>query len=66
MDDCQGTIILDQRQVLKVWENYITDFYDGANRLENLEVEHEEEVGLDNKVSYFLRSEVENHQGDEE
>jgi hypothetical protein len=26
--DCQGKIITDQGQVLKLWENYITEFYD--------------------------------------
>jgi hypothetical protein len=36
IEDSQGTIIPDKRQVLKIWENYITEFYDRANRPENL------------------------------
>jgi hypothetical protein len=33
--DSQGDIIVDLRQVLKIWENYITELYDGANRPDN-------------------------------
>jgi hypothetical protein len=29
--DSQGNIIVDQRQVLQIWENYITELYDRAN-----------------------------------
>jgi hypothetical protein len=28
IEDSQGNLIVDQRQVLKIWENYITDLYD--------------------------------------
>ena len=28
IEDCQGNRIVDQRQVLKIWENYITELYD--------------------------------------
>jgi hypothetical protein len=31
-------------QVLKIWENYITELHDRPNRPETLEVETEEEV----------------------
>jgi hypothetical protein len=31
IEDSQGKIIVDQRQVLKIWENYITDPYDRDN-----------------------------------
>jgi len=41
IEDSQGNRIVDQSQVLKIWENYITEQY---NRLETLEVEPEEEV----------------------
>ena len=34
--DSQGDIIVDLRQVLKIWENYITEHYNGANRPDNL------------------------------
>jgi hypothetical protein len=30
--DSQRDIIVDLRQVMKNWENYITELYDGANR----------------------------------
>jgi coenzyme F420-reducing hydrogenase alpha subunit len=39
--DSQGNITIDQRQVLQIWENYISELYDGANRPEHLEVEPE-------------------------
>jgi hypothetical protein len=42
--DSQGNIIIDQRQVLKIWENYIAELYDQANQQEHLEVTPEEEV----------------------
>jgi hypothetical protein len=61
IEDCQGNIIIGQKQkrVLKVWENYITELYDRANRPERLEVEPEEEVDEDKKGPYILQSEVE-------
>jgi hypothetical protein len=46
-------------QVLKIWENYITELYDRPNRPEILEVEPEEEVDIHKKVPYILQSEVE-------
>ena len=42
IEDSQGNRIVDQRQVLKIWENYITELYDRPNRPETLEVETEE------------------------
>jgi len=47
IEDSQGNRILDQTQVLKLWENYITELYDRPNRPETLEVEPEEEVDTD-------------------
>jgi hypothetical protein len=55
----QGNAIIDQRRVLKIWENYITDLYDRANRPEDIEVESEAEVDEDVKGPYILQSEVE-------
>jgi hypothetical protein len=49
----------DQRRVLQIWENYITELYDRANRPEQLEVETEDEVDEDEKGPYILQSEVE-------
>ena len=38
----QGNRIIDKSQLLKIWENYITELYDQTNRKETLEVEPEE------------------------
>jgi hypothetical protein len=59
IEDPQGNRIVDQRQVLKIWENYITELCDRPNRPETLEVEPEEEVDTDEKGPYILQSEVE-------
>jgi len=45
--------------VLIIRENYIIEQYDRPNRLETLEAEPEEEVGIDEKGPYILQSEVE-------
>jgi hypothetical protein len=52
--------LVDQRQVLIIWENYVTVLYDRPNLPETLEVEPEEEVDTDEKGPYILQSEVEN------
>ena len=44
--------------MLKIWENYITDLYDGTNRPETLEVELEEELHADEKGSFVLQNEA--------
>ena len=49
IEDSQGNRIVDQRQVPKIWENYITELYDRPNRPKTLEVEPEEEVDTDEK-----------------
>jgi hypothetical protein len=59
IEDSQGNIIIDQRRVLQIWENYITELYDRANRPVHLEVEPEAEVHEDKKWPYILQSEVE-------
>ena len=59
IEDSQGNRIVDQRQVLKIWENYITELYDRTNKPETLEVEPEEEVETDEKGPHILQSEVE-------
>ena len=45
----QGNREVDQRQVLKIWESYVTEIYDRTNRPETLETEPEEEVDIDEK-----------------
>ena len=57
-EDSQGNRIVDQRQVLKILENYVTELYDRTNRPETLEVEPEEEVDTDEKSPYILQAEV--------
>jgi hypothetical protein len=59
IEDSQGNIIIDHRQVLQLLENYITELYYRANRPEHLEVEPETEVDEDDKGAYILQSEVE-------
>jgi hypothetical protein len=58
-EESKGNIRVNKRQVLKIWENYITELYDQPNRPENLEVETEGEVDADEKGLYILQSEVE-------
>jgi len=45
--------------VMTIWQNYITELSDRANRPDNLEVESEEKVDTDEKDSYILHNEVE-------
>jgi len=52
----QGNRILERSQVLKIWQNYITELHDLPNRPETLEVETEEEVDTDEKAPYILQS----------
>ena len=59
IEDSQGNRVVEQSQVLKIWENYITELYDRPNRPETLDVEPEEEVDTDEKGPYILQSEVE-------
>ena len=59
IEDSKGNRIEDQRQVLKIWEIYITELYDRPNRPETLEVEPEEEADTDEKGPHILQSEME-------
>ena len=58
-EESQGNKLVDQRQVLKIWENYDTEVYDPAKRPENLEVEPEDDVDADEIGPYILHSEME-------
>ena len=67
IEDSKENSIVDQSQVLKIWENYITELCDRTNRPGTLDVEPGEEVDTDEKGPYILQSEVEkNQQGNEE
>ena len=59
IEDFQRNRRVEQSQVLKIWEKYITELHDRPNRPETLEVEPEEEVDADKKGPYILQSEVE-------
>ena len=59
IEDSQGNRIVDQTQVLKIWENYITELCDRPNRPETLEFEPEEEADTDEKGPYIFPNEVE-------
>jgi len=54
IEDSQGNRIVEQSQVLKIWENYITELNDRPSRPETLEVKPEEEVDTDEKCPYNL------------
>ena len=59
IEDSQGNRIVAQKQVLKIWKDYVTQLYDRPNRPETLEVEPEEEADTDEKGPYISQSEVE-------
>jgi len=52
--DSQRNRIVDQREVLKIWENYVTELYDRPNRPETLNVETEVE-DTDERGPYILQ-----------
>jgi len=59
IEDSQGNRIVEQSQVLKIWENYISELHDRPNRPQSLEVKPEEEVDTDEKSPCILQSGVE-------
>jgi len=54
IEDSQVNRIVQQSQVLKIWENYVTELHDRPNRPQTLEVEPEEEVDTDEKGPYIF------------
>jgi hypothetical protein len=58
IEDIEDNVI-NERQVLKIWENYIKKLCNGADATEDLEVKVKEEVGADEKCPYILHSELE-------
>ena len=54
IEGSQGNRIIEQIQVLKMWENYIKEIHDRPNRPETLEVEPEEEVDADEKGPIYF------------
>jgi hypothetical protein len=59
VEDSQWNMIVDQKQVLEVWEIYVEELSNPDNQPENLNVEPEEEIDEDHKGPHILRSEVE-------
>lgn len=59
IEDSKSNIIEVQRQVLRIWENYITELYDQPNWQLNLEVKPEQEVNTDENGSYIVQNEME-------
>jgi hypothetical protein len=55
IEDSEGNRIIDQKQVLNIWENYVTELYDRPNRPETLEVEPEFNA-LSNAMLYLTSS----------
>ena len=58
IEDSQGNRIVDQRQVFKIWKNYVTELYDRPNWPETLGVEPDEKADTDEKGPHILQSEV--------
>ena len=55
IEDSQVNRIVEQRQGLKIWENYIKELYDRRNRPETLDIEPEEEVDTNEKGPIFCK-----------
>jgi hypothetical protein len=55
IEDSRGNRIVQQSQVLKIWENYITELYDRPNQPETLDTEPEEEVKRRERPVYFAK-----------
>ena len=55
IEDSQGNRIVQQSEVLKIWENYTTELHDQPNRPVTLKVEPEEEVDADEKGPYICK-----------
>ena len=55
IENSQGNRILEQSQMLKIWENYITELYVRPNKPETLEVEPEEEGDRRERPIYFAK-----------
>jgi len=55
IEGSKGNIIVYKRQVLKIWENYITELYNPPNQPENLEVIPQKEVDADKKGPVFCK-----------
>jgi hypothetical protein len=51
----KGSRIVEQSQVLKIWENYITVLHDISNRPVTLEVKPQEKLDADEKSTYILQ-----------
>ena len=54
IEDSQANRVVEQSQVLKIWENYIAELYDQRNRPETLDFEPEKEVDTDEKGTYIF------------
>jgi hypothetical protein len=58
-EDSQENIMAERRQVLRILQKYMAELYRRSNRLENLDVEPEDEGVADKKGLYILRSVLE-------
>ena len=55
VEDSKVNTIVDRRQEMKIWENYVTELYNQPNRSENVEVEPQEEVDTDKQGPYIFQ-----------
>lgn len=58
-EDKTGNIVRGEKEVQAVWENYIEELYDKANRPDEMGLEPEEDIEEDDKGPGILQSEVE-------
>jgi len=54
IEGSKGNKIIDRGELLKIWKNRIIEIHDRSNRLENLEVGHEDDVDAEEKGPYIL------------
>ena len=59
IENNDGTVVSEQKEILKVWEDYIATLYDKENRPQEIMIEEEKDVNEDDKGPSILRSEVE-------
>ena len=59
IENNDGTVVSEQKEILKVWEDYIATLYDKENRPQEIIIEEEKDVNEDDKGPSILRSEVE-------
>jgi hypothetical protein len=55
IEDTHGNMMVDQKQVLTIWDIYVEELYDRANRPENLNMKPEEVDGRSQRPSHLTQ-----------